>query len=710
MKIRWKLMILLLAIALAPLGGASILDRFLTHRLGKHLAANTREILIDQARRRLELIVTDYGRLLDRDRRLLELALRLQARAVERRLAQAPPSKPKVFLSDSFPTTAPATEPNAPGAYYRIVDDGRRLALPVRFDRQAYFLAAGVNASAVADDMARLSTMPEVYQAIRHMVGHLVHWQYTALASGVHMSYPGHGGYPARFDPRRRAWYVNALKTATASWQPPNVDVTTGMVMVALSMPVLAPRGQVAGVTGIDVPMERIFRDLKLPEQWSADEATLLVYPGKGVNGVPAGRLAIVAQKGYVPAGRDWREPREMALLTAEDTDALESLRLDALAGRSGVREISYRGRQALWAYGAGEPGQAFPVVIVPRQRVIEQATQAERYVLEQTRQGLQITGAILLGVVGVVVVAAGLSSRSVTRPVNDLATASQQLARGDFQARVSVRTGDELQTLAEAFNDMGPKLAERERMKRSLELAMQIQQSLLPAGPPKLDGFDIAGRSVYCDETGGDYYDFIDLVDLAPGRLGIAVGDVTGHGIGAALLMASARAVLRSRATGHGADLAGLFGELNHHLVHDTGDGQFMTLFYGVLDATDRSLSWTSGGHDPPLWFRRAGAKIEELTNTGIPLGILPDATFTQAGPVRLDVGDLLLIGTDGIWEARNASGEMFGKQRLRELLAADASLDAQTIHLAVVQAVKDFRAGAPQTDDITLVVIKSI
>ena len=242
MKIRWKLLILLLAIALAPLGGASVLDRLLTRRLGKHLAANTREILTDQARRRLELIVADYGRLLERDQRMLELALQLQARAIERRLDEAPPPDPEIFLSDSFPATGPATEPNAPGAYFRVGADGRRLALPVRFDRQVYFLAAGVDASAVADDTARLSTMPEVYRRLHQTVGHLMHWQYTALESGVHMSYPGHGGYPAQFDPRRRPWYVNATKAGAASWQPPTVDVTTGMVMVALSMPVFTPR------------------------------------------------------------------------------------------------------------------------------------------------------------------------------------------------------------------------------------------------------------------------------------------------------------------------------------------------------------------------------------------------------------------------------------------------------------------------------------
>ncbi|MDP6044646.1 MAG: PP2C family protein-serine/threonine phosphatase, partial [Phycisphaerae bacterium] len=266
------------------------------------------------------------------------------------------------------------------------------------------------------------------------------------------------------------------------------------------------------------------------------------------------------------------------------------------------------------------------------------------------------------------------------------------------------------LQDLGEVFNDMGPKLRERQKMKQSLELAMEIQQHLLPQGSPPVNGFDVAGRSIYCDETGGDYYDFIELAELGPGRLGIALGDVSGHGIGAALLMAAARGVLRSHAAMHGANLGELFETLNRHLVRDTGEAQFMTLFYAVLDAEARSLVWTSGGHDPALWLKNPSGDIDELPNTGIPLGILEDAPYSQAGPIKLDAGDIVLVGTDGIWEARNTDGEMFGKDRLRQILIDSASCSAKEIHDTIVQAVHEFRQTHPQEDDVTLVVIKAL
>jgi len=315
-----------------------------------------------------------------------------------------------------------------------------------------------------------------------------------------------------------------------------------------------------------------------------------------------------------------------------------------------------------------------------------------------------------MVAVLAVVVGLAFASARKLTRPVLSLSEAATNLAAGDFDAKVDIKTGDELEALGDIFNDLGPILRDREKMKRSLEMAMEIQQHLLPHGSPVVEGFDVAGKSIYCDETGGDYYDFIELAELGSGRLGIALGDVSGHGIGAALLMAAARGVLRSHAARHGADLGKLFEALNQHLVRDTGEGQFMTLFYAVLDAEARSLLWTSGGHDPALWLKQSGGDIEELPNTGIPLGILEETSYQQAGPIELEPGDIVLVGTDGIWEARNTEGEMYGKDRLRKLLTDSASDSAAEIHDKIVEAVRQFRQARPQEDDVTLVVIKAL
>ena len=154
----------------------------------------------------------------------------------------------------------------------------------------------------------------------------------------------------------------------------------------------------------------------------------------------------------------------------------------------------------------------------------------------------------------------------------------------------------------------------------------------MLPQAQPQVNGFELFGGALPCDETGGDYYDFIPLGD---DRLALSVGDVSGHGAGAALLMAGARGALRSHALRHDFSLPQLFAAMNEHLCRDTADEQFMTLFYGVLNNRDRTLRWCSAGHEPFFLYRNREQSIIELGNTGLPLGIINEATWEEGAPV---------------------------------------------------------------------------
>jgi len=158
------------------------------------------------------------------------------------------------------------------------------------------------------------------------------------------------------------------------------------------------------------------------------------------------------------------------------------------------------------------------------------------------------------------------------------------------------------------------------------------------------------------------------------------------------------------------GADLIKLFEVLNRHIESDTDYDKFITLFYGILDANRKSLVWVSGGHDPALWYHKDSGKIEELPNTGMPVGIMKDASFEQGGPVFLKAGDVVVIGTDGIWEAQNEDGAMFGKDRLRNIIIRDSDKSAKEICSQIIDDVTSFSSPTPQLDDITLVVIKSV
>jgi serine phosphatase RsbU (regulator of sigma subunit) len=305
-------------------------------------------------------------------------------------------------------------------------------------------------------------------------------------------------------------------------------------------------------------------------------------------------------------------------------------------------------------------------------------------------------------------VVAAFYLSGRINRPIRRLADGMDRLAGGEDAHVSPIRTGDEFERLIGQFNRMVDGLQERDRLRQSLVLAMEIQQNLLPHDRPSVEGFDIAGSVDYCDETGGDYFDFIDLVEVAPGRVGIAIGDVTGHGIAASLLMCSARAALRMAAGRHLERLDLLLAELNRHLVRDTGDMRFMTLFYGVLDARAGHLLYASAGHDPVLHLHASDGRTTHLASTGIPLGILGGAEYAQEGPVAMSPGDVLLLSTDGVREAANGDEEQFGERRLIETLRASSHLSAEEVRDAVVRAVRDFQGPHAQEDDIALVVVK--
>ena len=244
--------------------------------------------------------------------------------------------------------------------------------------------------------------------------------------------------------------------------------------------------------------------------------------------------------------------------------------------------------------------------------------------------------------------------------------------------------------------------------IKQSLDLAREVQQNLLPNKSPQMERLDIAGRSIYCDETGGDYYDFITSDTGENGKLAIAIGDVSGHGISSALLMATVRSSLRQRLSQPGR-AGGIIADVNCQLVQDVEDsGQFMTLFYLMIDPTKKQLQWVRAGHDPAIFYDPGTDTFEELGGSGIALGVMEDSVFKAYTKTALHKGQIIFLSTDGIWESCNPKREMFGKKPIYDLIRKNSSLSANEILDAMLESLKHFQQGAKIEDDITLVVIK--
>lgn len=241
----------------------------------------------------------------------------------------------------------------------------------------------------------------------------------------------------------------------------------------------------------------------------------------------------------------------------------------------------------------------------------------------------------------------------------------------------------------------------EKERLEYELNLAADIQQQLLPRSQPLVLGYDIHGLGVPCELVGGDFYDFIPV---RSGRLGLAIADGAGKGVPGALLMAIAHTALRVHSE-HITAPKEILTRTNRQLCQRTKPGQFVTLFYGLLNPLTATFTYANAGHNAPLLCR--GETWETLEADGIILGVDEGADFEQR-ETTLREGDVLVLYTDGVTEAMNDSEELFGEARLREVITEHAQASAEEIAHLVVQAAEDFSDGQPQHDDITLIVLK--
>lgn len=250
---------------------------------------------------------------------------------------------------------------------------------------------------------------------------------------------------------------------------------------------------------------------------------------------------------------------------------------------------------------------------------------------------------------------------------------------------------------------------AKLEALRHDLDIAKRIQEGLFPKTPPEIPGYDIAGWSKPADQTGGDYYDWIALPN---GRMAVMLGDVTGHGIGPALLMAICRAYTRATFPSQ-LELQEAMRRLNALLSDDVGEGRFITFAVAVLDPATGEVEVLSAGHGPILLRRTPGGActLAETEGTGLPLGIMPEEEYGVPLRWKLEPGDTLLLVTDGFFEqGRDSDTQLYGVERLRDFLKANGHLDASTFIQTLHREVVAFAAGAKQNDDMTAAVIRRI
>jgi sigma-B regulation protein RsbU (phosphoserine phosphatase) len=450
----------------------------------------------------------------------------------------------------------------------------------------------------------------------------------------------------------------------------------------------------------------------------SQSDAVVLVYNLTNSKGQPVGRLEVVIRFDHVietVKTSGWWQSHKAFLVDASgrilaatnpekrqilgDTgDELESTVLESIGEKSygivfgsgfPVSEICgfYRLVEAPW----------YLVMFAPGKEILQPIVKFRNYYF-------------LLSIVTILIIVT-LIHRTLSGPVSSIrqvSEAAKKLADGVFASDLSVTSRDEVGELIRSFNQMSCHLQDRLRMKASLDLAMAVQQNLLPQKTVRFDSLDIAGKSLYCDETGGDYYDLLEFPETDHHRIGVAVGDGAEHGVAAALLMTTVRALLRSQISAE-KSLAETLSRVNHLLCMDTAEsGAFMTLFLMTLDVTHQKLSWVRAGHDPAVLYDPAEDRFEELGGIGIVLGLDEDWVYEDNYRTGWHPGQIIVIGTDGIWETESPNGERYGKSRMNQIIRENCRKSANQILDAIIDAIHEFRAGQPVLDDITLVVIR--
>ena len=327
---------------------------------------------------------------------------------------------------------------------------------------------------------------------------------------------------------------------------------------------------------------------------------------------------------------------------------------------------------------------------------------------LQDLRRTSTRNAALGLGFIGLALVGIVPLSGRLTRNLSRLSDGVNRIARGDYSARVPVSSGDEIGRLAGAFNRMAEDVerhqraaVEQERLRRELELGRQIQHDMLPRAPLRLGLIEVCGVSVPATEVGGDFYNYFQTPS---GAIALVVGDVSGKGVGAALLMANIQASLRARLA-LGQPLSSLARELDADIGANTPGATYATLFVALLDPQQRTLDYVNAGHHPQYVVRAADG-LERMESTGLPIGMLVGRDYGQRR-VHLAPGDALFFYTDGCVEAENTAGEPFGNERLEALLAGHSRNAGADVLPVIEREIREFRAGREPFDDATMMVV---
>ncbi len=505
-------------------------------------------------------------------------------------------------------------------------------------------------------------------------------------------------------DLRQRAWYTGAAGQYGVCWTPIYTDARTGELNITCSAPVFDGDGSILGVVACDILAEPLINTVMANDIEIIEYAFILDEFGKEfVSSVPGKTLAdYITDQGQ----RDLLTQKMLASTTNANLYNEDEI----MAGYTLISTTN-------WKVG----------ILIDYQKIIAPAHRVEeltRNSSDRFRQYLdgRISSAILvsLTVTALILISAFLVSqrvaKSITKPLALLTDGAGYISEGNLEYRLEIKSGDEIETLADSFNTMTRKLrdyienlakitAENERISTELNIATQIQMDMLPnifPPFPQRKEFEIYAAMQPAKEIGGDFYDFFLIDD---DHLGIVIADVSGKSIPAALFMVIAKTLINNRTRAKEAP-QDVFANVNKQLREGNETAMFVTAWLGILEISTGLMTFVNAGHNPPL-LKKAGGTYEYLkTKKGFVLGGMDGLSYTQI-ETQLEKNDMLYLYTDGVTEANNPASELYGEKRLRDTLNSSLDLTPSELLPKIKADIDSFAQGTPQFDDVTMLAI---
>lgn len=684
MKITAKLTICFVVLAVLPLGAASFVYLRSTNEFGLEMAERGKALLTNRLTHELRRVTEQGAITIANEQQQMARAVRSFSLNVAERMA--------ISASD-LSNTADLGE--------FLLRDGdaqtRQAAASIDLYKMGSFVAPDAEKDQIAGTLYRLIGITDVARSIYLRNRALVDSISVSFETGLTISYPA-GLATANHDPRESDWYFRTIERGATLWFTKGEDINRRSV----TTPVQTSSGQIVGVARMTIRTDALLTKSMNPTHLPPEaSAYLIAVPDDEPQLLPNEVAALEANTGR------WRVHDLMRPLFLDGDDAWLKVASDIRTGVPGMEFVTRNGVREAWSFGPiGRTEDAsWHIAATFPEHVITNAQDQAEAVVRASYQAQLRNAVIFAAFAGVGAIGLAIfGAKTLTRPIHKLHKAATQLETGDFSTRVDDTSGDELGDLAREFNRLMPALEEQVRVKRDLLAAQEIQQHLMPSSPPQIDGFDISSTTIYCDEIGGDYQDFFPMSDE---RMAAVIGDVTGHGISAALLMVTARAMIRTHAD-VASSPADLFGSVNRQLSEDSSGGRSLTLFQLVLTPGQRRFTWISAGHEPGLIYDIDSNSFTSLDGEDIPLGVDPSWAFRNMSGTFPKNG-ILIAYTDGIREATNASGEAYGLDRLKAIVESSKSHNSQTISETLLKDLETFRGTVPAKDDVSLLVVKT-